>query len=136
MNKELLFLFISISTCCFSIISIFNAPIINNINKDLIDFSKWGKLNCKLYSDLEEDAQILNDVHQMPKLKNLCNRQKAMYNLEFSSLIIDIVLGFIIAQLGLLHYFKIGGSMGKITGIFGIITGIICFYFNFSLYML
>ena len=127
MNRELLFLFISIITFCFSIISIFNAPIINNINKDLIDFSKWGKHNCKFYSDLEDNSELLDDIHKFRKLKNLCERQKAMYNLEYSSLIIDIVLGFITSQLGLINYFKIGGSMEKITGIFGIITGIICF---------
>ena len=48
-----------------------------------------------------------------------------MYNLEYSSLIIDIVLGLITTQLGFLLYFKVGGPIDKISGIFAIITGII-----------
>ena len=127
MNKDLIFLFISIAILCFSIVSIFTAPIINNINQDKIDFSLWGKKNCKFFSDLEENASTLDEFGNMRKLKNLCYRQKAMYNLEYSSLIINIVLGGITAQLSLFHFFKVGGSIQKIAAIFGIITGIICF---------
>ena len=46
-----------------------------------------------------------------------------MYGLEYSSFIIDLGLGFICAQLALLHYFQIGKSFEKITGLIGLIGG-------------
>lgn len=140
MNKELLILCISLGILGFGIISLFTAPIINEINDSKTDFSKWGKLNCRLYADNEEKSNNLDEVQKNKKWKNICYRQKAMYNLEYSSLIINIVLGFVSAQLSLLLYFKIGNSIEKITGIFGIISGIICFiltlvYISFSTYI-
>ena len=129
MNKELIFLCIALSFLFFSLISIFTAPIINN-NDNGNDFSKWGKLNCQFYSDKEKDTNHIDELQQFKKLKDLCYRQKAMYNLEYSSFIIDIVLGFICSQFGLLLYFKLG-SLQKISGIFGLIAGIICFILTF-----
>ena len=93
--------------------------------------SGWGKLNCKFYSDMEKNAAHIDDIQKYKKLKDLCKRKKAMSNLEYSSLVIDVVLGFISAQLGLLLYFKIGGSIDKVSGIFGMIAGIICFILTF-----
>jgi uncharacterized membrane protein (DUF485 family) len=128
MNKELIFLIVSLSILGLSIICTFTAPIINNINDD---FSRWGKINCKFYSDKESNSNDLDEIQRMKKLKHLCNRQKAMYNLEYISLILNIILSFITSQLSLLLYFKIGGSIDKISGIFGIITAIICFILTF-----
>jgi hypothetical protein len=48
-----------------------------------------------------------------------------MYGLEYSSLIIDVVLGFICTILGLLHYFDVAKPFEKISGIIGLSTGII-----------
>ena len=137
MNKELLFLLISIAVFVFSTISIFTAPI---INKNYSDFSLWGKMNCRLFADKENNDNSLDTVQKMRKYKNLCYRQKAMYNLEYSSLTIDIILGFICSQFGFFVYFKIGNNIKKISGIFGIITGIICLiltlvYVSFSGYI-
>ena len=130
MNKELIFLCTSLAFLVFSVISILTAPAINNKDNG-IEMSKWGKLNCKFYSDKEKDASHIDDIQKYKKLKELCYRKKAMYNLEYSSLIIDIVLGFICTQLGLLFYFKIGGFIEKLSGIFGMIVGIICFILTF-----
>ena len=124
MNKELIFLLISLGILLLSVISTFTAPIINNINSD---FSRWGKINCQFYADKEKDSSSLDEIQRMKKLKNLCNRQKAMHNLEYASLIINIVLSFVSSQLGLLLYFKTNDSINKISGIFGLITSIICF---------
>ena len=49
----------------------------------------------------------------MKKLKNLCFRQKAMYNLEYASFIINLVTGLICMQLGLILYFKKDCSLKK-----------------------
>ena len=88
MNKELLFLLISIAVFTFSTISIFTAPI---INKNYSDFSRWSKINCRLFEDREKNDNSLEIVQKMRNYKNLCYRQKAMYNLEYSSLTIDIM---------------------------------------------
>ena len=128
MNKELIFLLISLGIFLFSLISIFTAPIINNIYSD---FSRWGKLNCQFYSDKKKDSSNLDEAQNIKKLKGLCNRQKSMYYLEYISIILDLILSFVSSQLGLLLYFKIGGSINKFSGIFGLITAIICFILTF-----
>ena len=43
-----------------------------------------------------------------------------MYGLEYSALIIDVILGFVCIILGLLHYFDIAKPFEKITGIIGL----------------
>ena len=48
---------------------------------------------------------------------NKCNRNKAMNDLEYTSLIIDLFLGFICCLLGLLHYLGVGQYFEKVTGI-------------------
>lgn len=130
-NKGLIFLCISLCIFIFSLISTFTAPFINKINDNISNFSKWGKLNCKYYSDMEKEPDNVDEIQKMKKLKYLCYRQKAAYNLEHASFTINIILGFICAQLGLLVYFKIENSIEKIAGIFGLITGIICFILTF-----
>ena len=131
LNKGLIFLFISLSIFIFSLISLFTAPFINKINDIKSNFSKWGKLNCKYYSDMEKEPDNVDEIQKMKKSKYLCYRQKAAYNLEHASFTINIILGFICAQLGLLVYFKIENSIEKIAGLFGLITGIICFILTF-----
>jgi hypothetical protein len=130
-NKGLIFLCISLCIFIFSLISTFTAPFINKINDNISNFSKWGKLNCKYYSDMEKDPDNVDEIQKMKKSKYLCYRQKAVYNLEHASFTINIILGFICAQLGLLVYFKIENSIEKIAGLFGLITGIICFILTF-----
>ena len=59
-----------------------------------------------------------------------------MYRLEYSSFIIDLGFGFIYTQLALLHYFQIGKSYEKITGLIGLIWGIYFLYFKYVLCMI
>ena len=120
MNNLVIFLFIALAILIFSIISVSVAPIINNI---LGHFSRWGKFNCKFYADSAKYSESLDDKFRQEKLRNLCYRQNGMYGLEYSSFIIDLGLGFICAQLALLHYFQIGKSFEKITGLIGLIGG-------------
>ena len=126
-NKSFIFLCISLCFLTFSLIAIFTAPFINNINDNISKFSNWGKLNCKFYSDQEKEIEHIDEMHKLKKSKYLCYRQKAAYNLEYASLTINIILGIICTQLGLLVYFNTLNSITKISGIFGLITGIICF---------
>ena len=118
--KKTLFLIFSGAILIFTIISICCAPIING---EIINASSWKTKNCKLL----EDAYKLDKNDDNKKVKNLCNRQKAMYGLEYSSLIIDTIFGFICTILGLLHYFDVAKPFEKISGIIGLATGIIGF---------
>lgn len=131
MNKTLLFFCFSTAILAFSITVICISPIINNIKIDISNnnqwsFSNWRTLNCKFFADKENSDNVaLDDIQKMKKMKNLCNRKKAMHDLEFASLIIDVAVGFICANLSLLHYLNVGKDFEKKTGIIGLISGII-----------
>lgn len=134
MNKTLLFFCISTSILTLSIIVISISPIINNVYIQSYNwsFSSWRTLNCKFFADKENSEQTnLDDIQKMKKMKNICNRKKVMHDLEFASLIIDIAVGFICANLSLLHYLNVGKNFEKKTGIIGFIGGIIGFIITF-----
>jgi hypothetical protein len=127
--KKTLFLALSAAIVIFSIISICCAPIINGI---LTESSSWKTDNCKLESDEYKNLKKTSgttdaDLKEQKKKLNRCNRHKAMYGLEYSSLILDVTLGSICAILGLLHYFDVAKPFEKITGIIGLATGVIGF---------
>ena len=127
--KKTLFLVFSGAIVIFSIISICSAPIINKV---LTESNDWGTLNCKKESDEykhDKDTSSLTDDQKKDYKRriNLCNRKKAVYGLEFSSLIIDVILGFICLILGLLHYFDVAKPFEKVTGIIGLATSVIGF---------
>ena len=131
--KKTLFLVFSACIVVFSIISICTAPIINGVLSEAISNS-WKTHNCKYeedeYKRIKDDKNYPdrdNELKKQKKKKNKCNREKAMYGLEYSSLILDITLGFICAVLGLLHYFDVAKPFEKITGIIGLSTGVITF---------
>ena len=135
MNKTLIFLCLSSSILFLSFIVICISPIINNfrIISQSWSFSSWRSLNCKIISDKLEDTDTikLDEIQKMKKVKNLCYRKKAMYGLEFSSIIIDIILAFFCTNLSILHYFKEGKNFRKKTGIIGLIAGSIGFILTF-----
>lgn len=117
-------LIISLIISLFCIICITVAPVINNL---LDKFTLWGKLNCEYYSDKAEYSSPLNDHFKNQNLENLCSRQNAMYNLEYSAFIINLFFGVICAQLTLLHFFDKGESFEKQTGLISSIGGCIAF---------
>ena len=127
--KRTLFLVFSCAIVVFSIICLCTGPIINGI---IYGSGGWGKKNCKQLSDIYKNYKDTygadnESTKDAKKERNLCNRQKAMYGLEYSSYIIDVSLGFICAVLGLLHFFDIGKSFQKYSGLIGLITGIVGF---------
>ena len=138
MNAKLIFFITSSTIFILSIISICCAPIINKL---FPGFENWKSLNCALYSDLEDSKEIqVNNLYNFRYLKNLCRRQKATYNLEYTSLIFNTSLSFIFFYLSLLLHLSIGKEYKNTIGIFGFISGIICFiltltYVCFSGYM-
>lgn len=143
MDTKLFFLISSLVLIVLTIVTICTAPniggIINtspteNCQKD-VDKYDYKK---KLYEDPDDDEQ--QELDYLKQDINLCKRRKAVYGLEFSSLIIDIVLGSVCCLLGLLHYFDVGKVFLKITGIIGLATGVIgliltVFYLGYSSYI-
>ena len=130
--------FLVFSTCIavFSIISICTAPIIIDVLKEA---HSWNILNCKyqedLFQNIKDNDNFPNkdiELETQKKKKDECNRKKAMYGLEYSSLILDVLLGFMCSFLGLLHYFDAAKPFEKITGLIGLSTGIIIFVLTFS----
>jgi len=134
MNKTLIFFCISCCLLVFSIIVICTGPIINDI---LGSASTWRTLNCQRYSDRRkyvEDKKLITDDDvkddfnkYMKKGQHLCERQKAMYGLEYAALVSDLFFGVLCSLLSLLHYFEIGQVFQKVTGIIGLACGIIGF---------
>ena len=124
MNKTIIFLFIATGILILSIIGTSVAPIINNT---LGKFGEWGKSNCRYYADFAKYANDLDTKHKYEKYRNLCYRQNAMYGLEYASFIINLGIGFLCGQLALMHYFKMGASFEKYTGLIGLIGGAIGF---------
>ena len=126
--KKTLFLIFSGVIVIFSIISICSAPIINKV---LPNSDDWKTHNCQYQSDelknLEKNNADKDIIKEQKKKRNQCNREKAMYGLEYSSLILDVTLGFICTILGLLHYFDVAKPFEKISGIIGLATGVIGF---------
>ena len=128
MDKTLIFLCIASALLIFSIIVVNTSPAINGVA------GEWRDLNCKRYSDYHDyikkngDASTKDDYMKLSKEgRNVCNRRKAMYGLEYSSSVCDIVLGFFCTFLSLLHYLGVGKVFEKVTGIIGVASGVICF---------
>jgi hypothetical protein len=136
MNSKLFFLILSAAMVAFTIVSICTAPSINtnyfsgtnNCQKDIDDYDK----NKGNYDDNRKKKE---------KLKiNVCKRENAMHDLEYTSLIFDVIVGTLCSILGLLHYFDVGKYCEKITGIIGLASGVIGFiltiiYVGYSAYI-
>ena len=131
--KRTLFLCFSGAIVLFTIICFCTAPIINKV---IPQSTNWNTDNCKLKEDeykivKERSGATKEEIDYYKRIKNECNRKKAMYGLEYSALILDIILGFICVILGLLHYFDVGKSFENISGLIGLISGIVGFILTF-----
>ena len=132
MNYTFFFLCCSLGILVFSLVVVCISPIINNATKEgngrSWSISSWRTLNCEIYADKEKsETAKIDDIQKFRTLKNLCYKRKAMHDLEYAFLVINIVLGFVCANLSLLHYFNVGKDFEKKTGLIGLITGIIGF---------
>ena len=126
MNKTLIFFCLSTAVLALSLIVTCISPVINANGNQFI--SSWRTLNCKIFEDLQNDENVkLDDIHKYKKIKTLCKAKKAMHDLEFTSIFINLVFGFVCANLSLLHYLDVGKDFEKKTGIIGFVAGIIGF---------
>ena len=117
MNKTVIFLLVSTCIVILSISIIAVGPMTNK----LVGGELWGYQNCALIAD--KVKLLKGDITSLKKMKNLCYRQKAMYNMEYTSFIINIILGFLCADLALIIYLGYGKDFEIQTGVIGLIAG-------------
>ena len=153
--KVIAFFGFSCAILIFSIINLFIGPIINKkVTRNYIsieDYStppniddlimtrgnSWGTLNCKLLSDFYDIFDENNPLSAEEKEYdfkwkiNECERKKAMYNMEYTSFIFNIIIGFVCGLLGLLHLLEVKKYFIPKTGLISIGCGIVGFIFTF-----
>ena len=131
MGKGLIFFACS---CCILVLTAVNlsiGPIITKtIGKD------WGVENCKALDDAYDKAKKgpLTDAAKKYGHEfyiDRCKNQKAMHDMEYTSFIFDIVIGFICGLIGLLHLFDLKKDFVSNTGLIGLICGVVGFALTF-----
>jgi len=129
------FFVVSCAILIFSIINLSIGPIINKvILYDYEDEVFWGQLNCAKKSDDYEDKKKSNpSMSEETKKKNeiairKCRNRKAMYNMEYTSFIFNIFIGFVCVLLGLYGLQK---EIIPKTGFIGMGCGIVGFILTF-----
>jgi len=126
--KGLIFLCCACAILVFTIINVSVGPIVSRRVG-----SSWGYLNCKYYKDLYDEDTSTGDVKKYGsqwKL-NYCKNRKGMHDMEYTSFIFNIVIGFTCGLLGLLHHFDVKKEFVSKTGLIGLGCGIIGFIFSF-----
>ena len=132
MSKGLIFF---CCACCILLLTIINlsiGPIISGkYGRD------WGNENCALAKDNYDDAKK-NDLCDDDCLKyntkwelDECQRKKGMHDMEYTSFIFDIFIGFVCGILGLLHLFDIKKDFVSTTGLIGLGCGVVGFVLTF-----
>ena len=106
MGKGLLFFCCS---CCILILTIVNLSVGPIVSKTI--GKSWGTFYCEKLKDdkdkKEDQYKATNQDFPDEEDKNYqshidaCIRKKAMYNMEYTAFIFDIVIGFICSLIGL-----------------------------------
>jgi len=133
MSKGLIFFCCS---CCILLLTIINlsiGPIISGkVGRD------WGNENCALakdnYDEAKKDKDNCNDdcLKYGTKWKlDECQRKKGMHDMEYTSFIFDIFIGFVCGILGLLHLFDLKKDLVSTTGLIGLGCGFVGFVLTF-----
>ena len=134
MPKELLFF---CCACCILFLTVINlsvGPIVS-----ISEASEWGDLKCAYYEDKYEidkksTAKDYSDKRKKYEYEweiNECKNKKALYDMEYTAFIFDIVIGFICGLLGLLQLYGIKKDFLTKTGLAGLICGIVGFILTF-----
>ena len=131
MGKGFLFFCCSCVILALTIVNLSIGPAISGRAVDDDDDVTWGNLNCAKKKDDYDKADdgSLSDAGKKGYEVRIdkCERRKAMYNMEYTSFIFDIVIGFVCGLLGLLHIFEVKKDFVANTGLIGLICGIIGF---------
>ncbi len=139
MSKGLIFFCCSCAILLFTIINLSVGPIISGkvgYDENSLGEFYWGTSNCAFYSDEYEnqeksniDKDTLKYNFQWPK--DECIRKKAMHDMEYTSFIFNVIIGFVCGLLGLLHLFELKKEFVSKTGLIGLGCGIVGFIFSF-----
>ena len=104
MNKGLIFFCCSCAILLFTIINLSVGPVISGAVGRTGMFANWGTANCEYYAD-EYDRQ--KGTKSDDELKyaeewylNECRNKKGMHDMEYTSFIFNIVIGFVCSLLG------------------------------------
>ena len=117
------FFIASCAILIFSVINLSIGPSINNTTN-----VNWALLNCEelehKLDDLKRDNPDLPEaqINQLESSIRMCHNMKAMYNMEFTSFIFNIVIAFVCVLLGLYGLQK--ETIPK-TGYIGIGCGVV-----------
>ena len=148
MSKGLLFFCCS---CCILLLTVINlsiGPIINGkvSNRSITvggvggsystSGNSWGTYNCPFLSDVYDEYKkgTVNDEIKKYSYEfqiNECKKKKAMHDMEYTSFIFDIVIGFVCGLLGLLHLFDLKKDFVSTTGLIGLGCGVVGFVLTF-----
>ena len=130
------FLFFAFS-CCILVLSIINlsiGPVVNKVVSEIkigSDEVAWGTANCARYKDLKDDEDDEDKKNQIQSAIDACERVKGMHDMEYTSFIFDIVIGFVCGLLGLFHLFELKKEFVPKTGLIGLVCGIVGFALSF-----
>ena len=123
MGKGTFFFCCSCIILALTIINLSIGPCITGRTDD------WGTSNCARLKDRYDEQEGLSDKEEKAWEAQIdkCERTKAMYNMEYTSFIFDVVIGFICSLLGLLHIFEVKKDFIANTGLIGLICGVVGF---------
>ena len=130
MSKGLIFF---CCACCILLLTIVNLSIGPNISGKLGDL---GTLNCAkakdVYDRAKDDGVEGDELKYGPKWElDNCQRLKGMYDMEYTSFIFDVAIGFVCGLMGLLHLFEVKNEYVSKTGLIGLCCGIVGFILTF-----
>ena len=134
MSKGLIFFCCSCAILLFTVINLSVGPIISG-TVEIFD-TNWGILNCKKAKDdydSAKDAGASGDTLKYGPEWSLhdCENKKGMHDMEYTSFIFNMAIGFVCGLLGLLHLFDVKKELISKTGMIGLICGFVGFVFSF-----
>ena len=131
MSKGLIFFCCACIILVLTIVNLSIGPIVSGrVGPD------WGTLNIAMYKDNykdQKDSGIKGDALKYGSKYSLdmATRMKGMHDMEYTSFIFDIVIGFVCGLLGLLHHFEVKKDFVVKTGLIGLGCGIVGFVLTF-----
>lgn len=119
--------------CCILLFTIINLSVGPNINKKLGDLNTLNCARDKHDYDRAKERGISGDElkYEYEWYIKQCQNGKAMYNMEYTSFIFDLIIGFVCGLLGLLHLFDANKNFISKTGLIGLGCGVIGFILTF-----
>ena len=133
------FFFVS---CIILVLATINMGVGPIMNKKL--GTSWGNANCeKMANDYEDEKKSNPSMDELTKEEreyniNRCKNMKTMYNMEYTSFVFNIVIGFIGVLIGLYglqnEVIPKSGTVGMACGVVGLALTLVYAIFNIIVY--